>query len=319
MIYLIRSYGKGDKSILKIGFTHDLLRRQEQYFYSNPFYEFISSREGDEVLESLLHKYLYFLGYRFQIKGKLEEWFINCPEVYQLFHISQESLEKKIWKHRDEILMNLYSNPINFKLFRYLYLKNKNSFNGEFIRFEGNSVIKTNAKKIDIEFWNIYQKSVSEPEIIEINDLTKNFLNKFHSIGIFRDKMKLYCEFIDTNPETKNLLVNVLGNRFQKFYDFYGTKGCRSKSYEEKKLLEGMLNVSKNDLISSRIYSEFKVGEKYTKKNIKSLLGDIYNQLNIGVSSKATDLGKYFNLERTIIKDIQTKKKSEGYLIISRK
>ena len=321
MIYLLRSYGISgkSKSFLKIGFTNDIHTRSSQYFYMNPGCEIISVREGDYILESLFHYYLRYLGLQYKKNGKLNEWFIDDPRVYQVFHISQETIEKIIWKHRDKILMNLSSNPSNYKLFKYLYLKNKDSFNGEFIRIEGNNLIKTNAKKIDVEFWNMYQKSVSGPEIFEINDLIKNFLDKFNSIGIFKDKMKLYCEFIDTNPETKNLLFNILGNRFQKFYDFYGTKGCRSKSYEEKKLLEGMLNSSKDDLVSSKIYSEFKVGEKYTKKNIKILLGSIYSQLDIGISSKSTDLEKYFNLERTVITDPQTKKKSEGFKIISRK
>lgn len=319
MIYLLRSYGPKEKSILKIGFSDNIDNRLSQYFYHNPYSEVVSTREGDEVLESLLHIYLKFLGFQYKKNGKLNEWFIDDPRVYQVFHISQETIEKIIWKHRDKILMNLSSNPSNYKLFKYLYLKNKDSFNGEFIRIEGNNLIKTNAKKIDVEFWKMYQKSVSGPEIFEINDLIKNFLDKFNSIGIFKDKMKLYCEFIDTNPETKNLLFNILGNRFQKFYDFYGTKGCRSKSYEEKKLSLGILETSKDEIVSSKIYEKFKVGERYSKKDIKQILSEIYDHLELSRASKSTDLEKYFNLERTVITDPQTKKKSEGFKIISRK
>ena len=61
MIYLIRAYGKDGESILKVGFANDLERRMSQYFYYNPLFEFISSREGDEILEKLFHYYLPFL------------------------------------------------------------------------------------------------------------------------------------------------------------------------------------------------------------------------------------------------------------------
>ena len=55
MIYLIRSYGKDEQTALKIGFASDLEIRMSQYFYMNPFFEKVSSREGDELLEDLLH------------------------------------------------------------------------------------------------------------------------------------------------------------------------------------------------------------------------------------------------------------------------
>ena len=61
MIYLIRSYGKDEQTALKIGFASNLETRMSQYFYMNPFFEKVSSREGDELLEDLLHYYLYYI------------------------------------------------------------------------------------------------------------------------------------------------------------------------------------------------------------------------------------------------------------------
>ena len=84
MIYLIRSYGKEGKSALKVGFANDLNLRMSQYFYSNPFFEPISSKEGDELLEDLLHYYLYYKGFQYKIDGKLNEWFIDDPEVIKI-------------------------------------------------------------------------------------------------------------------------------------------------------------------------------------------------------------------------------------------
>ena len=96
MIYLIRTYGDEGKSALKVGFASDLERRLSQYFYMNPLFEFVSSREGDEILEDLLHYYLYYKGFQYKIDGKLNEWFIDDPEVIRIFDISIEDLEKEL-------------------------------------------------------------------------------------------------------------------------------------------------------------------------------------------------------------------------------
>ena len=162
MLYLIRSYGIKGKSILKLGYTDSYERRMSQYFYSNPFFQIVSVREGDDILEKLFHYYLYFLGYQFKIDGKLDEWFIDTPEIYQLFHISQETLEKKIWKHRNEIFnKDKIISPIDNKdsfLFNYLYDKNQDSFKAERIK----TIDKTS---IDYLFYKRYL-SLSTKELL---------------------------------------------------------------------------------------------------------------------------------------------------------
>ena len=96
MLYLIRAYGPGrDQSILKVGFSDDIESRLTQYFYANPYTLVISTREGDLLLEKLIHKYLYGLGLQFNINNsRLDEWFDNKPEVLQVFHLSKEKIEK---------------------------------------------------------------------------------------------------------------------------------------------------------------------------------------------------------------------------------
>ena len=104
MLYLIKSFGRDGKSILKVGYTDDLNRRMSQYFYNNPCFELITTREGDELLEDMIQVYLKSLGYQYQRNGKLNEWFIDTPEIYQIFHIHRENLERVIWRYREKIL-----------------------------------------------------------------------------------------------------------------------------------------------------------------------------------------------------------------------
>ena len=140
----------------------------------------------------------------------------------------------------------------------------------------------------------------------DVEKLVEDFLNtKFYKTGIFREKMKLFCEFIDKyseNPEVINLLyLKIKDPKYREYYSYYGTAGCRAAGYEEKPLKEGLLNLSKEDKLFVVINNNFKAGDRFTKKDIKNKLGNIYKDLGITSTPKATDLGKYFKLTRTMI------------------
>ena len=330
MLYLVKSYLKGNNFIYKIGFSEDsnIESRLSSYFYMNPGSEVISLRQGDKLLEDLIHYYLYYLGYRYQKNNKLDEWFIGELKVLNIFHISKESLEKKIWKHRDKVFNKdkiKSDKSSDFQLFRYLYLKNKDNFIGEKYKVtEDKKLIRLKSKEIDIVFYNSLLKYFPEEIIINSNiseyqsDLEKevqDFLdNKFYKTGLFHEKMKMYCEFMDKhkgNKEVSDMIYYKIKNSdFRKYYNFYGSSGCKAKEYIKKNLELGMVDMSKESELFSAIHNKFKVGEKYLKKDIKPILQDIYRDLGITTSKpKTTDLGKYFSLTRIRIKQ------QEGYLL----
>ena len=145
--------------------------------------------------------------------------------------------------------------------------------------------------------------------------------NKFYSTGIFKYKMKMYCEFMDKyngNKEISDIIYyKIKDPKYRKYYNFYGTKGCSSLRYEEKNLELGMIDVSKESELFSVIYKKFQINSKYTLREIKSTLQDIYRDLGITSKPKATDLDKYFNLTRVKFSDPKTKKRIEGYLLKS--
>ena len=332
MLYLVKSYFPLGKFIYKIGFSEDsnIENRLNSYFYMNPGSEVISLRQGDEVLEDLIH---YYLGYRYQKNNKLDEWFIGNPEVLNIFHISQESLESKLWKYRDKIfnIDKIKSDKSSdFQLFRYLYLKNKDNFIGERYRvIENKELVKLNPKEIDVVFYNSLLKYYPEEIILTSNiseyqsDLEKevqDFLdNKFYKTGIFREKMKMYCEFMDLHQGSKEvsdiIYFKIKNPKYKDYYNFYGTKGCRSVSYKEDKLKIGMINVYKDDELFSVVHKKFQVNSRYTLKEIKIVLQDIYRDLGITSKAKATDLGKYFNLSSVSI--TENGKRVNGYLLKS--
>ena len=151
---------------------------------------------------------------------------------------------------------------------------------------------------------------------IEVQDFLDN---KFYSTGIFKYKMRMYCEFMDKyqgNKEVSDIIYyKIKDPKYRKYYNFYGTSGCSIKDYEEKKLEEGMIDVSKNNELFSVIRKKFKINSKYTLKEIKSVLQEIYRDLGITSKAKATDLDKYFSLTKIKFSDPKTKKRIHGYLL----
>ena len=153
----------------------------------------------------------------------------------------------------------------------------------------------------------------------EYEKVAQDFLdNHFYKTGFFHEKMKMYCEFMDShrgNKEIEDIIYfKIKDGRFRKYYNFYGTKGCSSRNYQEGNLEESMLDFSKEEELKRAIHNFFKLGQGYTLKEIKENLKYIYRDLNIlSKIPKATDLGKYFKLTRVKFTDPGTKKRIEGF------
>ena len=330
MLYLIKSYLPKGKFIYKIGFSEDsnIKTRLDKYFYHNPGYEVVSLREGDEMLEDLIHYYLYYLGYRYQKNGRLDEWFIGSPEVISIFHISRESLERKLWKYRDKIFDKdrvKSKTSLDYKLFKYLYLKNKDNFIGRSIILnETGNPIKTNAKSIDIEFWKFEVKELQkEVKYIQEDPIFLLFKTEFEGTNQFSEKLKIYCRYLDRYQKDSKLsryiMFYVKDPDFQKYYLHYGTSGCNALKYRRQDLEEGMKNnIDVNDNLDL-ICKTFLIGEKYSTKIIKSMLKNIYSSLGITKTPKAVDLEEYFITEPTKLSNPDTGKRENGFKIISRR
>lgn len=129
MLYLIKSFGiDKTKRALKVGFSDNLKQRMSSYRIQNPFFEIISKRKGDLVDETRLHIYLTTLGYKANF---LNEWFVDNYNVVQRFHDSIDTINKVIWKNRDEIfsLSDFESNNKKAEIYNQLRLiHNSESF-----------------------------------------------------------------------------------------------------------------------------------------------------------------------------------------------
>ena len=149
------------------------------------------------------------------------------------------------------------------------------------------------------------------------DEIVSNFLdNHFYKTGRFEEQMRMYCEFCDLYKDNQEIMSSldhkIKDSKYKGFYTFYGTSGCSSRDFEEKKLITGFKNDLKGDKLKTLIYSNFKTGDRYTSKDIKQKLQEIYNLLGISKTAKATDLGNYFTLVKTKV-TLPDKKVKDGF------
>lgn len=324
MLYLIRSYGPGKQSILKVGFSDGIENRISQYIYYNPFTLVISTREGDLILEKLIHKYLYVLGLQFNVSNRrLEEWFIEDPRILQVFHLSRKTIEKLVWRNRDEIFNIESSDSSDYSLFKYLYDKYKDEFEGvKYIVTDGN-LRKTNAKEVDISFWKIYKREVEKDLLSnldeELDQSVIDFLSLYQSTGNFSTRLKAFCEFMDTHKDQVELInqaLKVVDPKFNDFYSLFGTKGCMAMKFRENLLMEKTHELDVENTLKDRIIKSFLVGTRYTRKFMKDRLGEIYLELGIKRKPKATDVESWLEMKPVLIID-SSGSKDHGFEILS--
>ena len=74
-----------------------------------------------------------------------------------------------------------------------------------------------------------------------------------------------------------------------------------------------IMNISKEEEYRGRVMNSFKAGERYTKKEIKSILQKVRNDLGMSGVSKATDLNLYFKLTQTTLLSKETGKLEKAF------
>ena len=146
---------------------------------------------------------------------------------------------------------------------------------------------------------------------------------EFFSTGIFAQKLKVFCDFMDKYRDNeyimKTIQIKISDPKYLSYYNFFGTKICKSKKYCEETLKHMLSDAIDQDSLRSRIISEFMLGGKYTRKNIKERLAIIYKTQGILKTPKANDIEEYFETKPAKITDTVTGKRDHGYELLALK
>lgn len=195
MLYLIESMVvKTSESILKIGYSSKPWEesRKKSYDSMNPGHKLLGTREGDEILEDLLH---------ILFKDSLcfgKEWFKYKKEIIDVFNYSDEELYDYLYDNKDKILDDSY--------FEYFFYHEK-SISGT---YTNNIPSKTKKNILDRlfskrksnfktdRFSASYLHCIYEKYYYKIQDIDRVLENDAFPDKKHSDKgLKLYCEYYE--------------------------------------------------------------------------------------------------------------------------
>ena len=280
MIYVIKIYGPKEETSIKIGYTEDknFNIRMQSYKTHYPFYELLYTiPDCTEDDEKKLHYY-------FRKYNKETEWFEESEEIIEFFntHKTKESIDK----------LGLVKKP---EPKRPKFKAKSTLFREELARW-----IKDNDATL--------------------SDIVKKVLKSFLKRKGFYYIMKFICENKVSEDEIE-LILSKLPDRYKDFYTTLGPEKCKANGYKLSNIKAEFESTYLKDLdldsLKSKILSEFKVGEKYLKSEIKEKLRDIYTSESYAKTPKANDLEDYFEIKDCLVS--KDGKKSHGFEIIKEK
>lgn len=146
---------------------------------------------------------------------------------------------------------------------------------------------------------------------------TPLFLDAFMATGIFSQRMKVYCDFLDVHPEYLPKLESLpqVPMEMKKYYRDIGPDAIRSAGYEKAGICSYIGMAERAGELEAAIVSAFQPGRFYSNPEAKLILQGIYDGLGFPLTAKATDLEKQTALPVKKVTKTVAGKRVEGYLI----
>ena len=299
MIYLIKGYGK-NKELLKIGFTEGLVERLKAYKTHTPDFELLKTREGDQELEQDLH--YYFKEFKYN-----NEWLVFNQKIIDEFDKVQP--RKRSLTRFPRRLARLVEKEL-----KEFNLSDPGRDRTCYLRFRSDHLItKEDEIKGFVESFREY--------INRIPDNVLDFLNEFYKLKTC-NKLKFLCihdNFKFSNDEWE-IALSEIPEFYRNVYIEVGPERCKALGYNYSRAkAEYETKFFDVNLIKKEIFASFPIGLRITNKEKKSKLRDIYRKLGYKKTPKATDLGNYFELRETKVKDLSSGNFTRGIKILKLK
>ena len=328
MIYLIKSSGYKELSdgsiesffLLKIGYTEDSNKntRFSQYRMHNPtckiLYEVPGLTEEDEKnVQYRFRKYLY--------PEYGMEWFEYNKEIVDFFsdpNVAKiiKSLPKcPVLEHREltklkkevKVILEILNGIDKSIDIKYLY---KEVFNRklrsidlvyEFLELSIDKNILDKCKYLlECRETSMYCKNP------EVNREVSNFMNEYENLTLFKQKLKLLCEYGLSNQAIQ-IVLDQIGehDNIKSYYTILKPQKLKALGYDRYKIEKelGIVTFSK-ELLVNTILSKFSVGDRISQAKIKEILGGLYSSINYTATPKATDLENFFETKEAKVNEI---------------
>jgi hypothetical protein len=103
----------------------------------------------------------------------------------------------------------------------------------------------------------------------------------------------------------------LIPGKYKDYFKIVGIDIIKAYGCEESKIkkawMETVSNSEIKDDVISEIYKTFKVGQRYTKSDIKDSLNNLYQRLGYQKKAKATDLEIYYLMKYVKFQDSEGK------------
>ena len=318
-------------------------------FYSTCARSFIFSDSNTDCLSIDISGDLY------QILGRQRDILNPWKNSAEFFYRTTCDTRKKTWEEFHEILtkkvestnslLRSFDRSLDLdkeKLAeRYQYIAkslkyredyiavNKNKITGELKPVFNNLVMINDQKTFDIQQvdyadrFSVFTTLTNELQGYEFeSSYIDEFFYQYDQLTTWVDKIHYIVDYILENSEKRSAIIGNLSDsdKIKQQLITLGPERIKGLGYNITKIKQamGITIFSKIDFISD-INSEFIVGCRYTKKYIKEKLGEIYKKMDYKGTPKATDLEEWFNLKPLLISNPSTKKRENGFEIISKK
>ena len=144
-------------------------------------------------------------------------------------------------------------------------------------------------------------------------------VEEFEELKTTIDRFRMLLEYSEsTSKENLENFLELIPGKYKDYYTIVGPEiikacGC-DESKIKKKWRESLSNSVVEDDVVSEIYKMFKVGQRYTKVDIKNALNNLYERKGYQKKAKATDLELYY-----LMKPILTPDKKHGFELIGKR
>ena len=142
---------------------------------------------------------------------------------------------------------------------------------------------------------------------IDNNDKSEECFRNFESLTTSTDKLKyLVWVYENESENTVKLFLELIPGKYKDYFILLGPDRIKANGYKEANLKREWTNLHsevKNKEVSKRINEIFKVGDKYSNSNAKIILGNLYSEVGVKKTAKASDLEGYFVLKTTKVQE----------------
>lgn len=141
-----------------------------------------------------------------------------------------------------------------------------------------------------------------------------SFLNDM--TGSFENQMRVYCEFLSAYPQHRALVESLpqISMDIKRYYSFPGPNVIKSSSYIEANIRRHIETANQAARIREKAEHRFVKGQFYTLAQVKASLQEIYQELGIDHTAKASQLDSLLPCESK--KMTVNGKRENGYLIL---